>query len=312
MLPGCVLLTFTLLVASLLIIDGRQALRHSLSGADPKGNAMTGEALQSKLGGYPAALPAVGGPCPKYKSGRVTFYPRGAPANQARLWVGPNPGGGALVFYFHGTGMSPDDAVRSLGRAVIEDIIDKGGVVIAPQGRSRYAWLIASGDTGQRNLRLIDEMVACSIRQARIDPRRIHATGFSSGATLTSDLVRRRSNYLASAAPKSGGFDPYNPVPKSADPDNRMAVMILHGGREDTWGEPPYEFYEPQSVKMADIVKGEGGFVIMCNHGRGHREIKDARDAVWRFFQDHPFNVTPKPYAGSGLPSVFPPYCSIW
>lgn len=208
--------------------------------------------------------------------------------------------------------MSPDDAVPSLGRKVIEDITAKGGVVIAPQGRRRYAWKIASGDTRQQDLRLIDEMVACSIEQAGIDPRRIHATGFSSGATLTSDMVRRRSNYLASAAPKSGGFDPYNPVPKRADPNNRVAVMILHGGPTDTWGKPPYEFYEPQSIKMADLVKDEGGFVIMCNHGGGHRDPADARDAVWRFFQDHPFNVTPKPYAGGGLPSGFPSYCRIW
>jgi hypothetical protein len=63
---------------------------------------------------------------------------------------------------------------------------------------------------------------------------------------------------------------------------------------------------------MADIVKEEGGFVIMCNHGKGHKDPKGAREAVWQFFQDHPFNVTPKPYARTRLPDVFPSYCRIW
>ena len=154
-------------------------------------------------------------------------------------------------------------------------------------------------------------MVACSIQEAKIDPRRIHATGLSSGATLTSDMVHRRAYYLASASPKSGGFDPYNPVPKNADPGNKMAVMIFHGGASDTWGNPAYEFYQEQSEKMAGILKQEGSFAIVCNHNKGHTEPTWDQGTVWQFFKDHPFNVTPKPYA-QGLPAGFPSYCKIW
>jgi predicted esterase len=263
-------------------------------------------------GSRPTKLPSVNGPCPEFTSGIVMFHPKGAPPNKARLWVGPNPGNGALVFYFHGTGQTPDDAIDALGQNVIDDIIHKGGVVLAPRGHGGYEWVIAHGKTKKNDLFLIDEMVACSIQQAKIDTRHIHATGFSSGATLTSDMLRRRSNYLASASPKSGGFDPYNPVPKSIEPKNQIAVMIYHGGASDTWGNPAYEFYEEQSERMADILKSEGNFVIVCNHGRGHAEPPELnQEIVWQFFQDHPYNVRPKPYA-SGLPTKFPEYCKIW
>jgi hypothetical protein len=36
----------------------------------------------------------------------------------------------------------------------------------------------------------------------------------------------------------------------------------------------------------------------------------DAIDSVWRFFQDHPWNTVPSPYA-TGLPASFPSYCAV-
>jgi poly(3-hydroxybutyrate) depolymerase len=207
--------------------------------------------------------------------------------------------------------MSPDDATWTLGEHNIDAILDEGGVVMAPQGHGQYAWWIADGDTREDDLRLIDEMVACAIEEADIDVRRIHATGLSSGATLTSDMIHRRSNYLASGSPKSGGFDPYNPVPANVAPENRMSALIFHGGETDTWGDPPYEFYEPQSEELAGIITDEGGFAIICNHGQGHAEPTWDQDRVWQFFQAHPFDTTPSPYA-AGLPPAFPSYCAIW
>ena len=50
----------------------------------------------------------------------------------------------------------------------------------------------------------------------------------ATGATLSSDMIHRRSNYLASASPKSGGFDPYNPIPENVEPDNKIAVITGH------------------------------------------------------------------------------------
>lgn len=264
-------------------------------------------------GQIPANLPTVNGPCPQFKTGVVTFRPKGAPANEAQLYVGPNPGNGPLVFYFHGTGESSGfskNGPRWLGQSVIDEIMAQGGVAIVPKGHGGYEWIIADGDTDESDLFLIDEMVACAIQEAKIDPRRIHATGLSSGATLTSDMVHRRSNYLASGAPQSGGFDPYNPIPKNQNPNNKMAVMIIHGGPSDTWPSNQCETYEPQSIIMANLLLQEGSFPILCNQGGGHRNIPD-RNAVWEFFKAHPYNVNPKPWT-NGAPSGFPSYCEIY
>jgi dienelactone hydrolase len=264
---------------------------------------------------YPQDLPSVYGSCPEFQTGTVTFQGRDTDSNRTRLWVGDDPAGGALVLYFHGCcGGSPSDAVRGIGESVIDAITSDGGVVAAPDGHyGPYDWYISNGDTREDNLRLIDEIVACAIQEAGVDPRRIHATGFSAGATLTSDMIHRRSNYLASGSPKSGGFDQYNPVPRDAEPENHLAAMIFHGGSDDNWGNPPYEFYNEQSVKLANILRDEGRFVVMCDHGRGHREPTDASQAVWQFFKDHPWNTSPSPYEESVLlPGNFPSYCEVW
>jgi predicted esterase len=259
----------------------------------------------------PTDLPAVNGPCPAFEAGTVVFHPLDADEGQARLWVGDDPGGGPVVLYFHGTGMSPDDATWSIGEANIDAIVDQGGAVLAPQGHGRFAWWIAEGDTREDDLRLVDEMVACAIEQADIDPSRIHATGLSSGATLTSDMIHRRSNYLASAAPKSGGFDPYNPVPDNVAPERAMSALIFHGGPTDTWGDPPYEFYQAQAEALATIIDDEGGFAVVCDHGQGHVEPSWDADRVWAFFEAHPFDTSPSPWT-AGLPAGFPDYCQIW
>jgi hypothetical protein len=49
---------------------------------------------------------------------------------------------------------------------------------------------------------------------------------------------------------------------------------------------------------------------VDCNHGGGHCGAP-ANDiaAQWQFCKDHPFGVSPDPYA-SGLPSSFPSYCT--
>ena len=207
--------------------------------------------------------------------------------------------------------MSAEDATWTLGDDVIAEILKQGGVVLSPYGHGEYAWWIAEGDTREDDLLLIDEMVACAIQEADIDIRRIHATGLSSGATLTSDMIHRRSNYLASGSPKSGGFDPYNPIPDNVEPANHMSALIFHGGETDTWGDPPYEFYEPQSEELAMIITDEGGFAAVCNHGQGHEEPTWDQERTWEFFQAHPWNTSPSPYA-DGLPAAFPSYCVVW
>jgi hypothetical protein len=54
-----------------------------------------------------------------------------------------------------------------------------------------------------------------------------------------------------------------------------------------------------------------GGYVVDCNHGGTHCGAPvDDIAAQWQFCMDHPFGVSPDPYA-NGLPSTFPSYCTV-
>jgi predicted esterase len=266
-----------------------------------------------KTDNVPVDLPTVHGPCPDFHAGKLIFRPKGTKERKALVWIGSEArtNDGPLVFYFQGTDMSPRDAIRSLGMNNIRDIEHMGGMVVSPYPdmSTQYPWFIANGDDREDDLLLVDEIVACAIQKVGIDTRRIHATGFSAGGMLVSDLALRRANYIASTSPQSGGLSPWNEVPRNAEPENKSATMIFYGGKRDSWYH--YLYYQLISARFRDEIVRNGGFAIMCNHGRGHRvPPKNARNAVWQFFKDHPWNTRPSPYF-QGLPPWFPAYCSI-
>lgn len=260
----------------------------------------------------PTELPTANGPCPDFTQGNITFSPKGMKPRKARVWIGPEAQtkDGPLVFYWHGTGMSPKDATWSIGRNNIKEINCMGGIVVAPHSNPSqpYEWFIANGSDRLDDVLLADEIVACAIEKIGINTRRIHSTGMSAGGMITSDLALRRANYFASTSPKSGGLSPWNPIPENADPGNKSAAMIFHGGKKDRWGSSLR--YKPISKRFRDEINNNGGFAFICDHGRGHRVPRDAADAVWQFFKDHPWNTSPSPYE-QGLPEDFPSYCRI-
>lgn len=271
------------------------------------------------------SLPTPGGPCPEFVTGDITVSPRGIRPRRVHLWIGPEAQtkDGPLVFYWHGTGMSPKDAGFSIGKKNLKEILGMGGMVVAPYPDRRskpYPWYIANDETREDDLLVADEVVACAIQKVGIDTRRIHVTGMSAGGLVTSDMALRRSDYVASSSPHSGGIwcdRNYSrrsqhggpPCPRAYPLQGlaRSASLIIHGGSSDRAGDLNFE---KTSEDFRHLISGNGGFTILCNHGRGHRIPTEAADAVWRFFQDHPWNVTPWPYA-NGLPRGFPNYCSL-
>jgi hypothetical protein len=52
-----------------------------------------------------------------------------------------------------------------------------------------------------------------------------------------------------------------------------------------------------------------------CDHGGGHCGLPllpaDVANSGWQFMVDHPFGVSPEPYA-AGIPATFPKYCKVW
>ncbi len=257
----------------------------------------------------PKFLPKPTSACPEMKQGTVSFTVDGV-ERKVELWVGEAAKtlDGPLVFYWHGSGQSPQEAEeKALGSAVIGEIVAQGGMVAAfypDPGAGNFPWYLTIGDgQSDRDLRVADEVLACAEDQLDMDETRIHALGMSAGGLNTFQMSYLRSGYLASVVTYSGG-DNGNPEPQ--DPENRFPALIFHGGPDDV---VIIEF-ETASKQYYQQLRDTGHFAAICNHGRKHTIPTDQVDNVWRFFQDHPFGTAPSPYACS-LPPSFPDWCTL-
>jgi poly(3-hydroxybutyrate) depolymerase len=251
-------------------------------------------------------VPAATGTCPDFTNGEVTFSPAGIASRSVRLWVGEQ-GGGPLVFYWHGTGSSPIEASYGLSATAIAEIRALGGVVAAPTHdpeAGQWPWFLVAG-TRIDDLVLADEIAACAVQKKQIDVRRIHVAGMSAGGLQTSQMSLRRSSYVASVAPYSGGLVPYANPPYE-EPANHFPALIYWGGTDDV----VVISFETASLNYSERLRANENFTVLCNHGQGHTIPADGGVTTWRFFQDHPFGTVPSPYA-DGLPSAFPAYCGL-
>lgn len=114
-----------------------------------------------------------------------------------------------------------------------------------------------------------------------------------------------RSQYVAAAAPNSGGIA--TPQVQLEDPTRVPAVMSMHGGDTDTVGVN----FGDTSRNLTNVLKPKGAFVVECNHGAGHCGAPASlHENAWEFMKAHPFGTKPSPFA-SGLPGNFPDFCAI-
>jgi hypothetical protein len=135
--------------------------------------------------------------------------------------------------------------------------------------------------------------------------RRIYTAGCSSGGVQAGVMAYLRSSYVAAAIPNSGGTVAQFEL---EDPAHVPAIMTAHG--RTGLDVVIIDFANASRVLAADIA-AQGGFAVDCDHDRGHcASPPELKNAQWQFLKDHPFGVTPEPYA-SELPASFPRYCSI-
>jgi predicted esterase len=148
--------------------------------------------------------------------------------------------------------------------------------------------------------------VACAVQAGRIDPGRIHALGFSAGGLMAGTMYYVRSNYVASVVTYSGGTSPWpgNSVPQ--DPNNKLPILLFHGGDGD-W---VILAFKDQSIQLATDAKAKGRFAVVCDHGGGHGIPSAGPAAAWSFFKAHPYNTQPEPW--TSLPAGVPNYCKIF
>ena len=252
-------------------------------------------------------MPKASGSCPTLEDGYVTFAPEGVAPRRVRLWLDPQvTTPGPLVFYWHGMGSEPEEAPYGLGKDGLDALLAKGGILAAPEhdpAAGQFPWFLTLGAGRDDDLRVADEVLACIDAVRGVDKRRIHSLGFSAGALQTTQLSYRRSGYIASVVTYSGGKIGY---PDDQDPSNPFAAMIFHGGPKDV----VITKFAQISEAYHEDLKSTGRFSFVCDHGLGHKVPMDARPAVARFFEDHPFGTAPSPYA-KGLPEGTPAYCSL-
>ena len=256
--------------------------------------------------GLAPIIPEPDGACPMFSTGTQTI--QGLETDILAGTPGATPG--PLLFTWHGTGGSGTRALNvRLPASVRASVTEQGGLVIAPNSDGTFregfspngVWFEGS------DLEYADHIVACAIANHNIDPRRVYVTGCSAGGLMAAAMAIKRSNYVAAAAPNSGGLVTTLGV-SLQDGDRVPAVIAMHGGRGDT----VIVNFQRTSERLANFLEPAGAFVVDCNHESGHCGASDQlHERAWEFMEAHPFGTTTSPYEG-GLPSAFPSYCRIW
>jgi dienelactone hydrolase len=263
--------------------------------AEPDGVTPSGPA--------PSVLPEVQGECPELVSGNVEFGNFHATMHvpAAAAVAGKH---GPMVFYWHGTGSNPGEALIGLGADVIAEILAEGGVVAAMDGGQGTGFVTGPFEWRADDFDFADQVLACAIDQFQIDTRRIHAVGMSAGGLQTSNMAYWRANYMASVVVYSGGGAGLRAA--NDYPDNKFPALMFHGGPTDSVANLNFQM---STEKMIADLTTHAHFAVMCDHGMGHTIPTGAGIAAWRFFRDHPYMTSPAPYVAAGLPDALPDYC---
>lgn len=161
-----------------------------------------------------------------------------------------------LVLAFHGFG---DDAENfqhvDLHRAWPEAVVVY--VQGLPTRGSWPGWQTERGQYGDRDLKLVDEVVASLRKRFDVDPKRIFATGFSNGAGFTYLLWSERPSLFAAFAPVAGR------LAASVTPSVRKPVLHVAGRIDGT-----VRFLDQQEAfETAVRVNGGGTPQHTCGEG---------------------------------------------
>lgn len=160
-----------------------------------------------------------------------------------------------LVFVFHGHG---GNAQGTSVQFHIQTLWPQA-VVAYPQGLDTATpvsphgagWQFKAGDSGDRDLKLFDAMVATLSQQYNVEPRRIYTAGFSNGGIFSYLLWAERANTIAAVGEVAGRLD-------SAETLTTPRALLAVAGTHDT--TDPYAG-QVDSINLARQVNGTGAGV---------------------------------------------------
>jgi polyhydroxybutyrate depolymerase len=168
-----------------------------------------------------------------------------------------------LIFAFHGHGGRMQ---RAAAQMHFETIWPQA-IVVYPQGlnsptprdpaATQPGWQFRSGDSGNRDLRLFDAMVADLKKRYNVDPRRIYTTGFSNGAIFSYLLWADRAKMIAAVGAVAGRLDP-------AETLTAPRALIAIGGTRDTTLPFPLQL---ATIELAKEENGASGTGAPCGRG---------------------------------------------
>ena len=137
-----------------------------------------------------------------------------------------------MILFLHGDGERGEDLAlvkrEGLPR-LLEHNRDFRFVVVAPQCRRREKW------SADRLDRLLDH----AVETYRVDPRRVYATGLSSGAVASLALAARRPDRIAAAAAVSPNRAPDEVLESPGGPadspgrDKPAAIWLFHNAFDE-------------------------------------------------------------------------------
>ena len=149
-----------------------------------------------------------------------------------------------LVLFLHGKGQRGTDNERQLKNglrmlASDDGLLEYPALVIAPQCPPDQIWASAFGDKDTQlimrpqpsdAMRLTIELLDSIQLTDPVDPDRIYVTGLSMGGFGTFDLVARRPDLFAAAAPLCGGGDSRASIIRRL---KRTPWWVIHGSDDE-------------------------------------------------------------------------------
>lgn len=244
-------------------------------------------------------IPAIKGMCPSLETGSISFM--GADG-QVEAGAMPADATAPMLLYWHGTGSTAGE-YAFMDADVAQGVTSQGGIIVSFQGSTGLGDCSPSGTaifcTGDFDV--MDQYVACGVMNRHVDPHRIFTAGCSAGGLMATAMAMDRSEYIAAAAPNSGGVT-FGGMFSS---DHTPPLMTIHGAP----GSDVVGVDFSQTSATADMLfKQHGGFAIDCNTGGGHCGGAGLAPDAWTFFQAHPFGVAPE---WTTLPAGFSSQCMI-